>query len=50
MSELNQAGLNADKLVSLGQKQTAVKFKAFCKEDNVESVLVQELSPVVNTF
>ncbi len=49
MSELNQSDLVTDKLTLLGQKQTAIKFKTFCKEDNVESVLVQELSPIINT-
>ena len=48
MLEKSQGNIALDKSVFLGQKQTAVKFRTFCKEDNVESILSTELYPVLN--
>ena len=45
-----QGVLDFDKSVVLGQKQTIVKFRMFCKEDHIESVLTAEITPVLNTL
>lgn len=50
MLDKNQGILNFDKSIILGQKQSIVKFRMFCKEDNVESVLATEITPVLNAL
>jgi len=50
MLEKKQGELKFDKSFVLGQKQTAVKFRMFCKEDNVESVLAMDIVPLLNTL
>lgn len=50
MLDKTQSTLNFDKSIILGQKQTAVKFRMFCKEDNVDSVLATEITPIINTL
>ena len=50
MLEKKQGELRFDKSFVLGQKQTAVKFRMFCKEDNVESVLAMDIVPLLNTL
>lgn len=50
MLEKTHGNLLGHKSVVLGQKQTAVKFRMFCKEDNVQSVLASELSPILSSI
>ncbi|MBR5250690.1 MAG: LysM peptidoglycan-binding domain-containing protein [Clostridia bacterium] len=50
MLEKKQGELKFDKSFVLGQKQTAVKFRMFCKEDNVESVLSMDILPILDSF
>lgn len=50
MLEKTHGNLLGHKSVVLGQKQTALKFRMFCKEDNLQSVLASELSPVLNSI
>ncbi len=50
MQEKKQNMFKSDLITRLGQKQTAVKFKMYSKDENVQNVLTTDVTPLIANY